>query len=111
MEPQSSHDHVFATLISSVPRSRRFGLVASRPCLAFQVLFFATAWLIPLISEPHDMTWITWSCRGGKVGAASLGFPIVPLLSPPFCDCGRGGSLTKGQGSGRNQVLSSSEAT
>ena len=32
-------------LISSDPRSRHFGLAASRPCLAFQWLFFAAAWL------------------------------------------------------------------
>ena len=38
-------------LILSVPRSGRFGLAASRPCLAFQVLFFVAVWLTPLISE------------------------------------------------------------
>ncbi|KAF3539519.1 hypothetical protein F2Q69_00021673 [Brassica cretica] len=30
-------------LISSVPRSKRFGLVVSRPCLALRVLFLAAA--------------------------------------------------------------------
>ncbi|KAF3591829.1 hypothetical protein DY000_02021609 [Brassica cretica] len=58
----------------------RFGLAASRPCLAFQVLFFAAAWLMPLISEPPDMTWITRSCRGGETGAALVGLPVVSLL-------------------------------
>ncbi|KAF3583626.1 hypothetical protein F2Q69_00028871 [Brassica cretica] len=67
-------------LISSVPRSRCFGLAASRSCLAFRVLFVAAAWLRPLISKPPDMTWITWSCRGGETGAASVGLPIVYLL-------------------------------
>ena len=67
-------------LISSVPRSRRLTLAAYRLCMAFQVLFFAAAWLIPLISEPPDMTWITRSCRGGEMGAASVGFPVVSLL-------------------------------
>ncbi|KAF2620313.1 hypothetical protein F2Q68_00039474 [Brassica cretica] len=61
----------FATLISYVPRIGRFGLAASRSCLAFQVLFFAAAWLIPLIFEPSDMTWITRSCQGYETGAAS----------------------------------------
>ncbi|KAF2559141.1 hypothetical protein F2Q68_00016751 [Brassica cretica] len=40
----------------SVPRSRRFGLAASRPCLAFRELFIAAAWLMALISKPPDMT-------------------------------------------------------
>ncbi|KAF3541327.1 hypothetical protein F2Q69_00022761 [Brassica cretica] len=52
----------------------------SQPCLVFKVLFFTAAWLIPLISEPPDMTWITQSGRGGEAGAASVGFPVVPLL-------------------------------
>ncbi|KAF2557526.1 hypothetical protein F2Q68_00015678 [Brassica cretica] len=43
----------------AVRYNRRFGLAASRPCLAFQVLFFAAVWVMPLISEPPDMTSIT----------------------------------------------------
>ncbi|KAF3582249.1 hypothetical protein DY000_02031580 [Brassica cretica] len=42
----------------------------SGPCLAFQVLFFAATWLMPLISKPPDMTCITRSCRGGEMGTA-----------------------------------------
>ena len=64
-------------LISSVPRSRRFGWVVSRPCLALQVLFFVSVWLTPLTSEPPDMTWITRSWRGGEVGEAPLEIPAV----------------------------------
>ncbi|KAF3548876.1 hypothetical protein DY000_02007353 [Brassica cretica] len=67
-------------LISSVPRSRRFGLAASRPCLAFLVLFFAAAWLMLQIFEPHDMTWIIRSCRGGEAGTTSVGFTDVSLF-------------------------------
>ncbi|WZZ61274.1 hypothetical protein YC2023_061381 [Brassica napus] len=64
-------------LISSVPRSRRFGSVFSTPCLALWVLFFAAVWLTLLTSEPPDMTWITRSWRGGEVGAAPLDYPDV----------------------------------
>ncbi|KAF3587949.1 hypothetical protein F2Q69_00028863 [Brassica cretica] len=57
-----------------------FGLAASRPCLAFHVIFFAAVWLMPLISKPPDMTWITRSCQGVEAGTASVGFPDVSLL-------------------------------
>ncbi|KAF2577180.1 hypothetical protein F2Q68_00005039 [Brassica cretica] len=49
----------YMNLISSVPRRKRFGLATSRPFLSFQVLFFVAARLMPLISEPPDMTWIS----------------------------------------------------
>ncbi|KAF3512734.1 hypothetical protein F2Q69_00006453 [Brassica cretica] len=55
-------------------------LFTRQPCLAFKVLFFAAAWLMPLISEPPDMTYITRSCRGGETGAALVGFLVVSLL-------------------------------
>ena len=67
-------------LISSVPRSGRFGWVVSRPCLALQVFFFSAAWLTLFTSEPPHMTWITRSWQGGEVGAAPLDFPTVSLL-------------------------------
>ncbi|KAF2572540.1 hypothetical protein F2Q70_00003349 [Brassica cretica] len=38
------------------------------------------AWLMPLISEPPEMTCITRSCRGGETGVASVGLPVVSLL-------------------------------
>ncbi|KAF2554001.1 hypothetical protein F2Q68_00034346 [Brassica cretica] len=69
-----------AKLISSVPRSRRFGCVVSSQCLALRVLFFAAPWLTLLTSEPPDMTWINRSWRGGEAGAAPLDFPAVSLL-------------------------------
>ncbi|KAF2614315.1 hypothetical protein F2Q70_00011370 [Brassica cretica] len=65
---------------SIIYQSRRFGLAASRPCLAFQVLFFAATWLMPLISKPPDMTCITRSCRGGEMGTALVGFSVIYLL-------------------------------
>ena len=43
-------------------------------------LFFAATWLMPLISEPPDMTWITQSCWGGEAGTASVGFPGASLF-------------------------------
>ncbi|KAF3508559.1 hypothetical protein F2Q69_00007100 [Brassica cretica] len=72
--------HFFDLRFLGVMSQRRFGLAASRPFLAFQVLFFVAAWLIPLISVPPDMTWITQSCGGGETGAASVGLPVVSLL-------------------------------
>ncbi|KAF2584472.1 hypothetical protein F2Q70_00036154 [Brassica cretica] len=54
LSPDSSS--IAAKLISSVPRSRHFGWVVSRLCLALRVLFFAAAWLTPLTSKPPDMT-------------------------------------------------------
>ncbi|KAF3508778.1 hypothetical protein F2Q69_00006811 [Brassica cretica] len=99
-------------LISSVPRRMRFGLAASRPCLAFQVLFFAAAWLMPLTFEPPDMTWITRSYQGGEAGVASVGFPVVSFLRWLLAFSERNSlSRTKDQGSGKNWVLSSSKAT
>ena len=64
--------------------SAGFGLAASRTCLAFQVLFFAAAWLMPLISKPPEMTRITRSSRGGETGVASVGLPVVSLLRRLF---------------------------
>ncbi|KAF3505859.1 hypothetical protein F2Q69_00006027 [Brassica cretica] len=68
--------------LPSVPRCdepEAYSVIAIRPWSflsewsAFQVLFFPAAWLLPLISEPPDMTWITRSCHGGETGAASVG--------------------------------------
>ncbi|KAF3571712.1 hypothetical protein F2Q69_00058900 [Brassica cretica] len=51
------------------------------------VLFFEAAWLTPLISELPEMTWITRSCRGGEMGAASVGvgekYSAIEFLHTP----------------------------
>ncbi|KAF3599417.1 hypothetical protein F2Q69_00034971 [Brassica cretica] len=52
----------------------------SGPCLALQGLFLVAAWLTPLISEPPDMIWITWSWRGGKAGIAPADFTDASLF-------------------------------
>lgn len=67
-------------LISSVPRSRRFVFPVSWPSLAYYVLFFAAAWLMPLTSEPLEMTQITLSCLGGEACIVSVGWLFVSLL-------------------------------
>ncbi|KAF3584389.1 hypothetical protein F2Q69_00030713 [Brassica cretica] len=72
-----SYDVVGASIIYQYPflqairYSERYDQGVMRSCLAFQVLFFAAAWLIPLIFELSDMTWITRSCQGYETGAAS----------------------------------------
>ncbi|KAF3579712.1 hypothetical protein DY000_02031486 [Brassica cretica] len=75
-------------------------------------LIFAAAWLMLLISEPPDMTWITLSWRGGEAGLVSADFLGVSLLKrfspflrgihgdipghiPPSCDHGHGGTHTR----------------
>ncbi|KAF2589186.1 hypothetical protein F2Q70_00038516 [Brassica cretica] len=67
-------------IISSVPKSRRFGLAASRPCLAFQVLFFAGAWLMPLISELPDMTCDIIPVEVARREQLQWAFPLFPCL-------------------------------
>lgn len=41
------------------------------------MVFFAAAWLMPLTSEPPEVTLITLSWEGGEAGAAPMGLLVA----------------------------------
>ncbi|KAF3510234.1 hypothetical protein F2Q69_00006846 [Brassica cretica] len=64
----------------AVAYGARFGFPVSYFFLALPVLFLAAAWLMPLISDPPKMTWITRFCCGSEAGIAMADCFIASLF-------------------------------